>query len=86
MFVYCNLIQPQIVGGMRSRLMQIFSLPEDETNFYHETRSMIDFIPFEMKRFENISFQLRNYLEELISFEKTIFPNHITLVFRRHEN
>lgn len=82
-FVYCSLIQSQIVGGMRSKLMHIFTLPGDERNFYNETRSMIDFIPIERKKVRNVSIQLRNHRGELINFRKSNFPNHITLVFRK---
>lgn len=82
-FVYCNLIQSQIVGGMRSKLMNIFTLPEDERNFYNETCGMIDFIPIESRKVRNVSIQLRNHRGDLINFRKSNFPNHVTLVFRK---
>lgn len=82
-FVYCSLIQSQIVGGMKSKLMHIFNLPDDERNFYNETLAMIDFIPIERRKVRNVSIQLRNHRGDLIKFRKSNFPNHITLVFRK---
>lgn len=82
-FVYCNLIHSQIVGGMRSKLLHIFTLSEPEKSFYSETHNMIAFIPIEPKKIRNVSIQMRNQKGELIKFKKSNFPNHITLVFRK---
>lgn len=83
-FIYCDIIKPQLLSGMRSRLLQLTPLEiNHEKSFHYENFSNIEFVPVEKKRFKNIKFELRNEDGEFVNFHPSTTPNFITLIFRR---
>lgn len=84
-FVYTDLIQPQIVGSITSRLLTTISYPGvyRRDAFHHENFTNVEFAPLEKARFKSISIALKNEWGEPIDFIPSRSPNCVAIVFKR---
>lgn len=81
-FIYCDIIKSQLVGGKRAKLLLITPFV-DSNVYFHVNYSKVEYIPVEKKKIKNLQFELRNENGEFIDFHGSSTPNHITLLFRR---
>lgn len=86
-FIYADLIRPQIVGSMTSRLLTMLPYPGVYRRdvFHHENFTNVEFSPLERGKIKSISLALKNEWGEGIDFVPSRTPNCITLIFKRLE-
>ena len=78
-FVYCDIVQPQIVGDKLIPLVAI--IPYQKTTETYETFYAVEnihYIPVQTKAFQNIKVHLRSSTEESIPFEHGRAAIHCT--------
>jgi hypothetical protein len=85
MFVYCDNIEPQVIGHKMAQVLRIVSINKDlmfgET--HHTEYQRLQYIPLLKKEFENISIELRDRTGKFMPF---MFGNTILVLhFRKEE-
>lgn len=72
MFVYCDLVEPQVVGDILSSLMRVVNVTADNYN-YGTHKDVIfsppHYIPIMRREFENLEIDIRTDSGELMPFE-----------------
>ena len=80
-FVYCNIVQPQIVGNTSVPLLRTIAVSGKSGDVITKTFNNIQYVPVQTKSFENIETILRTVTGDSVPFEggKVI----ATLYFRK---
>ena len=81
-YVYCNIVQPQIVGDTNAQLLRSIPVRGESGDLITETFSNIQFVPIQTKSFGEVEILLRTDTGDPVPFEhgKVV----ITLHFRKH--
>ena len=80
-FVYCNIVQPQIVGNASVPLLRTIAVSGKSGDIITETFNNIQYVPLQIKSFENIEILLRTDTGDPVPFERGKVI--VTLYFRK---
>jgi hypothetical protein len=69
-YVYCNIVQPQIVGDTNARLLRSVPVEGKMGDIVTKTFTNIQYVPVQMKSFEDIEILLRDDTGNPVSFER----------------
>ena len=81
-YVYCDIVQPQIVGDTSAQLLK--SIPAEGTfgDIITKTFTNIQYVPMQRKLFEDVEILLRSDTGDPVPFERGKVVT--TLHFRQH--
>ena len=81
-YVYCDIVQPQIVGDTSAQLLK--SIPVEGTfgDIITKTLTNIQYVPIQRKLFEDVEILLRSDTGDPVPFERGKVV--VTLHFRQH--
>ena len=77
-YVYCNIVQPQIVGNTTVPLLRSIAVSGNSGNIITETFNNIQYVPVQTKSFENIEILLRTDTGDPVPFERGKVKRHYT--------
>lgn len=74
MFVYCNIIEPQLIGHEYARVLRIIQSQTSENRMIfgqacHQEFSLLHYVPILKKDFETISIDIRDCVGDLMPFQ-----------------
>jgi hypothetical protein len=72
MFIYCNIVEPQIVGDEMARIVRIVNIPKKDAFFgqpLHHEYQRLQYIDVAKKQFDTISIELRDKTGAFMAFE-----------------
>ena len=69
-FVYCNIVQPQIVGNASVPLLRTIAVSGKSGDLITKTFNNIQYVPVQAKSFENIEILLRTDTDDPVPFER----------------
>ena len=81
-YVYCDIVQPQIVGDTSAQLLKSIPAKGKFGDIIAKTFTNIQYVPIRMKSFEAVEVLLRNDTGDPVPFERGKVV--ITLHFRKH--
>ena len=82
MYVYCHIVEPQIVGDTSAQLLKSIPAEGKFGDIIAKTFTNIQYVPIRTKSFEAVEVLLRNETGDPVPFEcrKVVIPLH----FRQH--
>jgi hypothetical protein len=80
MFVYCNLIEPQLVGNSYVRCLRIIRFPRLDG---HHVFNNVYYVPVELNSFQTVAIELVNKLGDLASIPDSVNPTILVLHFKK---
>ncbi len=80
-YVYCDIVEPQIVRDTNAQLLKTIPVESKFGDVIAKTFTNIQYVPIQMRSFENIEFLLRNDTGDPVPFERGKVV--ITLHFRQ---
>ena len=69
-YVYCNIVQPQIVGNTSVPLLRTIPVSENSGDVITKTFTNIQYVPVQTKSFEDIEILLRTHTGDPVPFER----------------
>lgn len=82
--LYCDIIEGQIVGGGRHRLLWQFPYVQGLNSMYlHEINNPVFYCKVEKSKFKNIRFKITNEQGVNLNFVESFTPTYICLSFKR---
>jgi hypothetical protein len=79
-FVYCNIIKPQLVGNSYVRCLRIVQFPAHENHHIFDT---VYYVPVELNSFQTVAIELVNKFGELARIISSIKPTTLVLHFKK---
>ncbi len=67
-YIYTDVIKPQLVGDSRSKLLQVLPAPQRTNAIISHTFNPIEYVPLEQLQFNQIAIDIRNGSGDLIPF------------------
>ena len=80
-YVYCNIVQPQVVGGTNAKLIRNIAVDEKMGKIATRTFTNVQYIPVQTKSFGDIEILLRDDTGNPIPFERG--KSTVTLHFKQ---
>ena len=68
LFIYSDVIKPQIIGDTYAKLLQVTPAPQRTNNIISHTFNPVQYVPLERREFESIEITIRNSAGDLIPF------------------
>ena len=68
LFIYSDVIQPQIIGDTYAQLLQVTPAPQRTNNIISHTFNPVQYVPLQKSHFETIEIAIRNSAGDLIPF------------------
>ena len=68
LFIYSDVIKPQIIGDTYAKLLQVTPAPQRTNNIISHTFNPVQYVPLEKRHFETIEITIRNSAGDLIPF------------------
>jgi hypothetical protein len=79
-FVYCNIIQPQLVGDSYVRCLRVIQFPSVKSHHIFDT---IYYVPVELNSFQTLAIEMTNKFGELARISNSIKPTTLILHFKK---
>ena len=68
LFIYSDIIQPQVVGDTHAKLLQVTPAPQRTNTIISHTFNPVQYVPLERNNFETIEISIRNSAGDLVPF------------------
>lgn len=82
-FLYCSVIEPQVVGPITSKLLFVTPCDGRYLTTTHEVVSKINYCKLETRKIKTITFMICDEFGEQINFNPSYMSNSIVLKFRK---
>jgi hypothetical protein len=79
-FVYCNLIQPQLVGSSYVRCLRVIQFPKPNN---HHIFDKAYYVPVELNSFQTVAIELVTKLGDLARISNSVKPTTVVLHFKK---
>jgi hypothetical protein len=79
-FVYCNIIQPQLIGNSYVRCLRVIQFPAPKSHYIFDT---VYYVPVELNSLQILAIELVNKFGELARLSNSIKPTTLVLHFKK---
>jgi hypothetical protein len=79
-FIYCNLIQPQLVGNSYVRCLRVIQFPKPNNHHIFDT---VYYVPVELNSFQTVAIELVTKLGDLARISSSVKPTTVVLHFKK---
>ena len=81
LYVYCDLLEPRVVGDMMTQLLRIIPVEGEDGDTVTRIYENVHYVPLQRKSFQSIEIDIRDTAGKLVPFERGTLI--VTLHFRR---
>ena len=82
-YVYCDLLEPRVVGDKMVQLLRIVPVEGDHGNMVTRTYENVHYVPIQLNSFEGVVIDIRDSTGAKVPFERGTL--NVTLHFRRRQ-